>query len=184
MSYRDKDVLEKLYVHERLPYAEIGEKFDVHQSTIGTWVNKFDLKRPYEDPEILKDLYWNKGLSTRQIADRLDCGERTIGRQLNNNNIKVRKPSHERPAYFGTDNNGYEIWRTEVDGKLLAFSVHRLLAIAEFGPESVKGKSVHHKSGVPWDNRPNNLEIMEQGEHVNKEHKDDTGRFIPVSDVE
>jgi len=29
----------------------------------------------------------------------------------------------------------------------------------------VKDKHVHHKNGIPWDNRPENLEAMSRQEH-------------------
>jgi len=43
--------------------------------------------------------------------------------------------------------------------------IHRLLAISEFGIEAVKDKVVHHKNRIPWDNRPDNIEIMTTEEH-------------------
>jgi hypothetical protein len=43
--------------------------------------------------------------------------------------------------------------------------IHRLLAVAKFGFDSIKGKIVHHKSHIPWDNRPKNIELMTKSEH-------------------
>jgi hypothetical protein len=43
--------------------------------------------------------------------------------------------------------------------------VHRLLAIAEHGTDAVAGQHVHHKNGIPFDNRPENLELLSPSEH-------------------
>lgn len=44
--------------------------------------------------------------------------------------------------------------------------VSRLLAISEYGFDEVCGKVVHHKNGIPWDDRPSNIELMTQSEHM------------------
>jgi hypothetical protein len=44
--------------------------------------------------------------------------------------------------------------------------VHRLLAVAEWGVDAVKGKHVHHENGVKWDNRVGNLELLNPSEHA------------------
>lgn len=43
--------------------------------------------------------------------------------------------------------------------------VHRLLAIAKYGPDIVKDKHVHHKNGIRWDNRPENIGLLDPSEH-------------------
>jgi hypothetical protein len=40
------------------------------------------------------------------------------------------------------------------------------LAVAEYGYDAVCNKQVHHENGVPWDNRPENLELMRIDEHA------------------
>lgn len=44
--------------------------------------------------------------------------------------------------------------------------VHRLLAVSKFGFDAVADSIVHHKNGVKWDNRPENIEVMSQSEHA------------------
>lgn len=78
---------------------------------------------------------------------------------------------------------GYERWRsweyrphTPRDGKQDVFVPHhRLLAVVACYPEDMpvgevlahlKGRDVHHKSGVEWDNRPDNLAVREHGTHA------------------
>jgi len=46
---------------------------------------------------------------------------------------------------------------------------HRLLAVAEWGLDAVRGMDVHHQNNIPWDNRPENLELLTRAEH-RREH--------------
>lgn len=85
-------------------------------------------------------------------------------------------------ALFRTNTNGYESWRANYNnGDVDYFKVHRLLAIAEYGSDAVAGKHVHHKNGIPWDNRPENIEVLEEREHLQQHYEDreidELGRF-------
>jgi len=44
----------------------------------------------------------------------------------------------------------------------------RVVAIGEFGLDSIVGKDVHHKNGITWDNRPENLEPMSRSDHMRR----------------
>jgi len=87
------------------------------------------------------------------------------------------KPSP--PEYTG---GGYEHWRsyewrphTARQSKESSYvSHHRLLSVvacydADRPLDEVladlRGKDVHHQSGVAWDNRPDNLAVLDHGEH-------------------
>ena len=54
--------------------------------------------------------------------------------------------------------------------------VHRLLAVSEWGLDAIRGREVHHKNEIPWDNRPENLELVTREEHGEK-HR------IPTSEL-
>lgn len=80
--------------------------------------------------------------------------------------LDVVLPCHERPVSFYTDRDGYEQWATVACGEQKITSVHRLLAVAEYGFDAVVGQDVHHENEVPWDNRPENISLMDPGDHI------------------
>lgn len=128
--YRNRDVLEYLYIDEGLSGPEIATIYDVSARTIYNWLEKYDIKREYR-----------KGVTHYTHPD------------------------------------GYEMWKTSVRNKVRRMSVHRLLAIAKYGPEKVKDMDVHHKNGIPWDNRPENIEILTHGEHAAITNKTRSGNW-------
>jgi len=122
----------------------------------------------YTDPETLRRLYHGEGMSTVEIAKRTDVTDGTIGYWMDKHGIEKRTRSEaqrvERALY--THANGkYPIWVCNWKDTRDTVLVHRLLAVSEYGFGSLDGKVVHHKNGVPWDNRIENLEIMGVKEH-------------------
>ena len=78
---------------------------------------------------------------------------------------------------------GYERWRswerrphTEREGKEDVYVAHhRLLAVVECYAAStplwaifadLDGSDVHHENGLKWDNRGENIEVVDHGEHA------------------
>lgn len=61
--------------------------------------------------------------------------------------------------------NNYHVIETKYQDETYRAFVHRLLAVAEFGIDAVKGKDVHHKSGHGLDNRHSNLELRDHSDH-------------------
>jgi len=73
-------------------------------------------------------------------------------------------------VHFRAD--GYvEVSANAPDNSTERILIHRLLAIAEYGYDAVAGNDIHHKNGVKWDNRPQNIELKDPSEHA-KEHYD------------
>lgn len=126
---------------------------------------QYDSEKPYKDAELLEKLYCEKEMSQSDVADAIGCAKMTVCRWMNNLGIETRKTTHERPPYFYTD-GGYERWKSKVNGDLQQLKVHRLQAVAEYGFDAVCNMDVHHKNTIPWDNRPENIELKSHSEHT------------------
>lgn len=84
-------------------------------------------------------------------------------------------------AQFRTTLRGYEAWRDGV-GERASVKHHRLLATLLVGDvDDLDGMHVHHKNGLSWDNRLDNLAVVTPEEHLQlhgDERRDETtGRF-------
>jgi len=117
--------------------------------------------KPWRDKDKLQTLHQDRGLSGRQMAPILGCSAATATRWLNKYSIFTPV------TYFTTPDKGYEKWRNGED----SVYVHRLLAVAEHGYDAVAEKRIHHKNGIPWDNRPENIEPLTRTEHQGKHKK-------------
>lgn len=138
-------------------------------------------QKPYRDEELLRELYDEKKLSTNKIGDRLDCSPTTVRKYLKEFGIELRSQAESLSYHHGNHPNevpinihgvGYPRWNhTYRSGDKHGVFVHRLLAVAEFGFEAVAENEVHHKNGIHWDNRPDNLELMDHDTHMSQHRK-------------
>lgn len=127
----------------------------------------------YKDEDTLRRLYHEEGLSGREMAERLDCGQQTVFRWMENFGIERQDKvqaikEHHRVEYanYRMNTDGHYMWLAAHEGKNEKVYVARLLAVAEHGTDAVEGMHAHHKNGVPWDNRPENIELMTPAEHT------------------
>lgn len=60
---------------------------------------------------------------------------------------------------------GYSVIRHSYQGETYSCPVHRLVAVAEFGFESVTSSQIHHKNKHKLDNSPSNLIPLSPHEH-------------------
>lgn len=109
----------------------------------------------------------NKFNTIKELTEEFNCTYGTIKRKLEKYNIEEPEYHHRKATL--ADINGYQSMQCGVVGK--GVLVHRLLAVSEYGIEEVKDKVVHHKNGIKWDNRPDNIEVMNRAEHT-KLHRD------------
>lgn len=100
--------------------------------------------------------------SVKELAEKFDCHGSTMKRKLEKYNINT--PSQYNKKATLADINGYQVMQCGVVGK--GVLVHRLLAVAEYGYDEVCDNVVHHKNGIKWDNRPDNIEVMGRSEHA------------------
>lgn len=128
-----------------------------------------DRERPWSDKELLEKLYHDMKLSMNQISKGWGCSNSTISKWIGRHDIEKRTRSEAsllrdgtlNQASFYTHPRGYERWRSGED----TIDHHRLLAALKYGVDAIRGMDVHHKNGVPWDNRLENIEILEPSEH-------------------
>ena len=127
---------------------------------------------PWQDESKLREMYVDRRLQTTQIAGRWGTTQNTIDQWLRRFEIERRDPQTEqlrgmrrKAAHFRTRKDGYERWSDHSNGENAKVYVHRLLAVAEFGFGETTGGDVHHRNGVPWDNRPDNIELIDKESH-------------------
>lgn len=138
--------------------------------------------QPWRDAETLRRLYHGQGLTTREIANRLGCSNGTVSQWLDRHDIETRenwtagveaakRANRVERVKLRTLDSGYEYWashewRPGDDSRTSEIVyVHRLLAVAEYGFDAVADQDVHHENGIPWDNRSENITLLDKGEH-------------------
>jgi hypothetical protein len=88
----------------------------------------------------------------------------------------------ERATYF-TNHNGYEKWTAQTDDGTKNVYVHQLAAIAHgANPHDVFSSGeyeIHHRNGIPFDNRPDNLTVVSKEQH-RAIHRDDDKVHCPL----
>lgn len=126
-------------------------------------------ERPWTNIDKLQELA-DKRLSQEEMAEILGCSGPTVSRWIDKLDIDY-EPRYDRSGpdksihpWFKVNMNGYEVVRSwnRHTGREEA-SMHRLLAYS-MGLD-IKDKDVHHRNGVEWDNRPENIEALTRKEH-------------------
>lgn len=134
------------------------------------------MSQPWRNEDTLRELYLDDKMSQQEIADELGCHVWTVGEWMSKYGIETRKDGRLDHVSFRTTIKGYENWNHRYDNDVDRVAVHRLLALVENGIDEVGENHVHHKNGVKWDNRPDNIEVMGPGEHISK-HFDEKSNF-------
>lgn len=174
--WQDKSTLYELYHREELDKMEISERLGCSDVTVGNWMDRLGVPsvRAYERESYLRSLYVDKRMTQSEIADLFKCCQTTIGRALDEHGIETRDSGdYALPSVYFSQ-SGYLTCRHR-HGKgrseRVAFRIHRLVAVAEFGFDAVVGCDVHHKNKHRADNRHENLEVMERSEHTEHHHE-------------
>jgi len=165
-GYKDKNWLEREYVQNNRTQAEIAAQFGVTPGAVRYYTEKYGLTKAWKDEEMLRAKYVDEGLDVSDIAREFGVDDGTILYWMREYNIPRRQGGdHSLPyASLSMTGEGYEMW---CDGEDRVY-VHRLLVVAEYGLDALSD-DVHHHSGIPWDNRPENVKPMSRSEHQ-KEH--------------
>lgn len=184
--YQDPIVLGALYHGQQMSQRQIAEELGCSRHTIINWMEKNGIEtreqtgpsrtEPYKDEETLRELYHEQELSTYDIAEKFDVVGETIAKWLNKLDIEHPGPDEAKRVagchYRTRKRSGYTFVSAGTSEYVDAIPIHRLLAVAEYGVDKVDGKVVHHKNEIKWDNRPDNIELMEREKH-NSHHAPD-----------
>lgn len=173
----EEEELRRLYVEKGLSQQEVANELETGRWQVRKAIKKYDITShskggksqtaKWKDREWLSEKYHSENMSVREIADLCDCTTMAIHNQMKSLNVRRRSPTHQRHvADLRTRKDGYEVWKPGLDGDVATVYHHRLLAVSEFGLESLEGMEVHHKNEVKWDNRRENLELMTPSEHM------------------
>lgn len=130
---------------------------------------KSDGSIDHTDPDTLRRLYWDEGRSLSEIAKLTPVTIGAIKHHMEKHGIDRRslaEANRRHTAAIRVGQYGYVRWHSTEEGRERTCSVHRLLAVSEFGIDSVKGMDVHHKNGIKWDNRAENIELLTTAEHA------------------
>jgi len=196
--WRDRDKLYELYKEKEMTQGEVADEWDCSRTTIRKWLEKHEIEKhdhdelvadaleeyyddryPWHDEEKLYKMYVEKEMSCIDIAEEFGCGDVTILRWLNKHDIPIRSRSDAvHLARDGTikgishyyDERGYEVIKgRSLDTKLY---VHRWTAYAhtDLSFDEFSQMVTHHKNEIKWDNRPENLSLMENEEHAKHHH--------------
>ena len=186
--WQDPEILEELYWDEGMTIAEVADELGCSDTTVARWMEKNGIERrdngipdyddaPWRDEEFLREQYWEKRKTIPKIAEELECGVTTVRDWMVKHGIERRdwseaiKAGYPDHAHYFMNHNGHMRWRHFED----SIFVHQLLAISEYGFEEVAEKQVHHKNHIPWDNRPENIELMTMAEHTAHHSRKITG---------
>lgn len=174
--WRDEDTFRRLYFDESLTLKDIAEKLGCSTWTVNTWRDEYGLEKrrekfdEWKDADKLRRLYWDEGLSTSEIAERAGCAQPTVVRWMDEMDISARY-TERKYGNLSTTEDGYVYY----NGRNERVWVHQLVAVATGeNPHDVfsDDRHCHHRNRVPWDNRPENVELLSAGEHT-KEHSED-----------
>jgi len=171
--WRNEEWCREQYLRKDKSIIEIANDFDASTGTIHKWLNNHgidtsknhvELPEDHEvnNPNKLKQMHHERDMSVNEIAQELDVSRSVVKTRFERFDIQRNYHHNRKPGReFFTDSQGYE--------RLCNVRHHRILACRDNDPNLVfsgENVEVHHENGVTWDNRPENLEVLTQSEHV------------------
>lgn len=185
-AYHDKEWLKQQYYENNLTLEQIGDKCDVTATTISDWMERHEMPRrdfksaqqadgKYTGKAWLVQEYVDKERTMRSIGNECGVSPATILKWLRRHGIESRTATEhlkKDTVTFVQLRRGYVRATAKrpngVDQDYCM--VHQLVAIADGAdPHKVFSNGdyhVHHKNEVPWDNRPDNLELLSSSDHA------------------
>lgn len=183
-EWSSESKLRELYQEKELSTYEIGERYDVTPATVYHWLKKrgietrtngeYSKNAKHRDENWLRKMHHEQHHSILKIAEAADVSTSTIEWNMERFGIETRQ--YEAPPVRTTKEGYARVRSGNQTGGTTSVKVHQLVAIADGAdPYEVFGGSnhIHHKNGIPFDNRPSNLELLSAGEHVNRHLNND-----------
>lgn len=205
-KYKDESWLRSQYWDKGRTLKDMGEECGVSRSTITDWMDKYGIERrsnsdaqqpdgKYTQEQWLRKQYVTEERSLHDIAAecgvtaatvlkwarRFDIERRGTAEHLENNSVAFQISDSD----LGRLPGGWIRYGVKIGERYKQVKEHQLVAIRE-GADPHKVFSggefhVHHKNGIRWDNRPENLELMDGGKHIQHHTKErqrtETGEF-------
>lgn len=195
LPHRDEDVLRHLYHEKGLSSIQIADRLGVSKQTVLGWMKRHDIPRrskeennqPPIEADKLRELYWDDGLTMYEIGDRIGRSQPAVSRWMDKFDIErqdqdIAVSNGKGPLSMVTNESGYELFKSSYGGEQNQVYVHRLCAVAWFGIDAIKESEVHHKNGITWDNRQENIGTLSESEHKKLHYQDretdSKGRFV------
>lgn len=139
----------------------------------------FRYKHPNEHriPEQKLEELYATGMSMREVADELNTSKGSVQVAFDTYDLDARDsyrddlypPRHRFDKVSDSVGHEYEVIETSINYKSYSVLIHRLIAIAhgKLYPSDLRDFDtvVHHKSEHGLDNRPDNLRVMDRGDH-------------------
>jgi transposase-like protein len=199
-KYHDADWLREKYHVEQDTMKEIAERCGVTSTTIGDWMDRHGIQKrdqseaqlpegKHTDREWLAEQYNGEGRTLADIGEECGVTAATVLKWMRKHDIPRRgETDHFRVSRMTkrTLERGYVQYKCRTpDGTARVYG-HQLAALAAgHDPEKIFSNGeyqCHHRNGIRWDNRPENVELLTDTEHADEHwptrERADTGEFL------